>query len=84
MLEAVNQQEKVVNFKRADSELTVATVETFLSETSVSTEAGAVAGGGEATNKTNNNAQELLRRGFFVELYHKNIGTIIMIGTRHF
>ena len=44
MLEAVNQQEKVVSFQRADSELTVATVDTFLSETSVTTE---TAGGGE-------------------------------------
>ena len=88
MLEAVKQQEKVVNFQRADSELTVATVETFLSETSVNTETGTSVGvggggggGGEANNKTNNNAEELLQRGFLVQFYHKNIGNIILIGT---
>ena len=93
MLEAVNQQEKVVNFQRADSELTVATVETYLSETSVSTDTGVgvgVAGGveggggGEANNQTNNNAQQLFQRGFLVQFYHKNIWTIILIGTRYY
>ena len=90
MLEAaVHQQEKVLNLQRADSELTVATVDTFLSETSVSTDtgvgvAGGGGGGGEANNKTNNNAQQLLQRGFLVQFYHKNIGTIILIGTRYY
>ena len=92
MLEAVNQQEKVVSFQRADSELTVATVDTFLSETSVNSQtggggderpAGAGAGGGETNSQSNNNAQQLLQRGSLYHkiIYHKNIGTIILIGT---
>ena len=88
MLESVlNSQEKVANFTRQDSELTVATVETFLSETSVSTETAG--GGGEKpekpaeTNDKTNNAQELFQRGFLSQFYHKNFGTIILISTSH-
>ena len=77
---AVSQQEKLANLTRADSEMTVATVETFVSETSVNTD---IAGATDrpCDDKTNNNAQELLQRGFLNEFYHKNIGTIIIIGS---
>ena len=85
MLDAIKQQEKVTNLTRADSETTVTTVETFVSETSVNTD---IAGDSERPpvtgtedNKTNNNAQQLLQRGFLYEFYHKNIGTIVLIGS---
>ena len=85
MLESVlNNQEKVANFTRKDSELTVATVETFLSETSVTTETVAVSESPEKhaeTNDKTNNAQDLFQRGFLSQFYHKNFGTIILIST---
>ena len=87
MLAAVSQQEKVANLSRADSELTVTTVETFVSETSVNTDIAGdserppVTGTEKLDNKTNNNAQQLLQRGFLYEFYHKNIGTIVLIGS---
>ena len=77
--------ENAGNFSRKDSELTVATVETFLSETSVNTE---TAGGGERpekpaeTEEKTNNAQDLFQRGFLSQFYHKNIGTIIKISRK--
>ena len=79
MLEALKNLENVERLSRADSELTVATVDTFLSDTSVNNDT-AVPGQTQPTEiPDSGNAENLVKKGYLYHFYYTHIGTIIII-----
>ena len=80
MFEAVRNIERVETLGRADSEVTVATVETFLSDVHCITD---ITGHPEEghTNNNNKNTEDLLNKGVLYHFFYRHIGTIILICT---
>ena len=82
MLEAVRNIERAERLGRADSEVTVATVETFLSDVHGNTDTtGHPEEGHTNNNNNNNNTEDLLNKGVLYHFYYRHIGTIILICT---
>ena len=87
MLEALKNIEKVEKLSRADSEVTVATVDTFLSDTTtvdINTHTDGASGGNggiQPSDNTGVNTDHLLKKGRVYHFYHRHIGTIIVTST---